>query len=50
MLNQVLILQSENCGGVLGEILNLIESVSDSFPSYFCSSLYAIWEKSLHMK
>ena len=25
-------------GGVLDEILNLIESVSEGFPSYFCTS------------
>ena len=27
--------------GVLDEILNLIESVSEGFPSYFCSVLSA---------
>ena len=25
--------------GVLGEILNLIESISEDFPSYFCNKV-----------
>ena len=34
--------------GVLDEILNLIESVSEDFPSYFSTPLCSLFNRSLH--